>query len=115
MALSFITPTQSKNTDALATTESDTASTTGSSQVHGLNYSLILYLHTCLHSFEYHLLRTIVCLPGQLVNRGARKREKTLVTTPPHLEDACISWKHGTETCLPGTAPRCRRMDPVLL
>lgn len=82
-----ITLTQSKNTDVLATTERDTASTTGSSQGYGLNYSLILYLHTCLHSFKYHLLHTTARLAGQPVNRGARKREKTLVTTPPYLED----------------------------
>lgn len=84
-ALYFVTLTQSKNTDVLATRESDTASTTDSSQVYGLNYSLILYLHTCLRSFKYHMLCTTECLPGQPVNRGARKREETLVTTQPHL------------------------------
>lgn len=48
---------KSKNTDVLATTEKDTASTTGSSQVYGLNYSFMLYLHTWLHSFKCHLLQ----------------------------------------------------------
>lgn len=52
----------------------------------------------------------------QLGNSGARKREKHLVPRAPCSEDTDTGWKHGEEgTCLPGTAPRCRRMDPVLL
>lgn len=75
-------PDRSKNTNPLATTERGTASTTGSSQVYSLNHSLILHLHTCcLHSFKCHPLHTTACLPGQPVNRGARKSNFSDCTT----------------------------------
>lgn len=86
MALSFITLTKNKNTDVLATTESDTASTTGSSQVYGLNRSLILNLHTCFQPYKHQLLHTTASLPGQPPNRRTGKSEKALMTTWPHLE-----------------------------
>lgn len=58
---------------------------------------------------------TTARLLSKLGNSRARKREKHLLPTAPHSEDSDTGWKHREGTCLPGTAPRCRRMDPVLL
>lgn len=86
-------------------------------QEQGLNCSLILYLHGCLHPSKHHQqVQTTAPLLSQLGNSRARKREKHLVPRASRSEDTDTGWKHREEgTCLPGTAPRCRRMDPVLL
>jgi len=76
--ISFITPTQNKNTDVLTTTDSDTSSTTGSSLVYGLNCSLILYLQTWFPSHKYELVLTTPSLPGQLLNRRTGNSERRL-------------------------------------
>lgn len=84
-----------KNTDTLARTARDTAGTTGSSQEYGLNYSLTLYLHGCLHPFKYHLLHTTACLLSHLGNR--RPQRGRSLWFPQHHIQSTLTPAENTE------------------